>query len=161
MQKIGFILTANQQQVVRRTANGDYRLWVKRTIEDRWPGQRVVWETRGHVVRAWVNRGDWVANCPHCPGSQIVEPGQPFYCIDCRMIGNEGYAQKIWFPGARRAIEAILSLRPNPMTRNYLMGETVDGLRAENIEHGLRTDLDDRLLLPAAKPHVSFARKEA
>jgi len=142
-----YILVASQQPRVRRMANGNYRLWVMRTVEDRWPGHRVVWETRGHIVRAWVNQGNWVVNCPHCKGSQIAEPGHPFYCVDCLMVGNEGYAQKVWFPGARRTIERLLMMRPDPATRNYLVGETVDSLRAENLEHHLGTDIDKGRLI--------------
>jgi len=148
------ILTGSQQMSVRRQG-GNYRKWVERTVQERYPRVRVVWSTRpgAPVIRAYIKRGSWVADCPICKGSQVVEPGEPFFCVDCLMLWNAGYAQKCWFPRKdRRVIERLLMLRPNPLNRNWLVGETVDQLRAENIEHGLPTDLDNQVLLPILKP---------
>lgn len=37
----------------------------------------------------------------------------------------------------RRGIERLLMMRPIPYTRNWLPGETLTDLLAENIEHGI------------------------
>ena len=154
------ILTANEQVSVRRNG-GTYRTWVNYIVHTRAPGKRPVWQVRagGHIVRAWVNRSSWAVNCPFCKGSQVIEPGDLFFCVDCLMLGNEGYAMKVWFPKERKMIEKILMYRPDPQTRNWLIGETLDQLRAENVEHKLPTDVDDNrvLFLPAPRKPKSPA----
>lgn len=75
--------------------------------------------------------------CPFCAGAQVIEPGEPFCCVDCVMSGNEGYSMDVVYPEERAEIERILMLRPNPLNRNWLPHETIADLIAENLEHGI------------------------
>lgn len=90
------------------------------------------------VVAAYVSEGRWVADCPaKCGGALLVTPSDPWYlCVDC----GAGWTRVV-FPGARIAIEALLMKRSLiagvPKSRNWLVGETVADLVAENLVHGL------------------------
>lgn len=128
------IRTASQQSSVIKA--GGYRRYVERLVRDLWPGAAPVnWETRG-VVYAYVNRSSWAVNCPFCRDALVAQPGEPFYCRNCLMQANGGYAREVYFPDERAEIERILLLRANPDTRNWAPHETVDDLKAENLEHG-------------------------
>ena len=105
------------------------------------------------MVYAYLNHGRWIAGCPVCNGALAVEPGRVawdlyedngvptismtdgsvFVCFDCRT--DHGELQ--WpTPAQFDAITSSVSVRPIP-NRNWMPGETVATLRAENIEHGL------------------------
>jgi len=89
------------------------------------------------------NWGRWVADCPQsgCPNAEHYgEPsGSPrgglelewFRCSFCGWTGRA-----VW-PDNLSGIEKVLRLRPVPSTRNWLPGETVETLVAENLEHGI------------------------
>ncbi len=86
-------------------------------------------------VFAEVNHGRWVAGCLFCTGAQAAAPGVPFFCFSCGMAKNDGYTANIIFPDNAEAIEQALLLRPMA-NRNWIRGETIDFLIAENREHG-------------------------
>lgn len=87
-------------------------------------------------IKAIVNSGRWLARCPFCAGAERVFESNPvFLCMSCH---NKGTAHiKVEFPEERKEIEAILIKRPDPATRNWEPGETIEFLQQENIEHGL------------------------
>lgn len=128
------IRKASDQPIVRKM--GGYQRFVEKLVMDRW-GTRVNWTILARSVTAEIVRSNWVVRCPFCAGSQVVDLGEPFYCVDCCMQANAGLPMEIFVPTERREIERLLLMRPDPNTRNWLFGETVENLQAENLEHGL------------------------
>lgn len=94
-------------------------------------------------VFAEVNHGRWIVRCPVCPSAALAsERTKLFLCPECGSPenGNRWYA--VIFPPFKRAIENVLLRRPmrNPNhapTRNWLPGETVADLVAENTLQGI------------------------
>lgn len=102
---------------------------------------------------AYASFGRWVAMCPRgCMnaerfGMQEATPGKPggltdefFLCSECGIT-----CRAVW-PSNVREIESLLNLRPLPINRNWLPGETLADLHVENLEHGI---FDPRMLDPA------------
>src|SRR5512134_438542 len=68
---------------------------------------------------AYVNHGRWIADCPFpdCGNAEKLQPRQStFYCTNCRFVGDV-----VW-PGDADGIDAALSQRPVPQTRNWAPG---------------------------------------
>lgn len=81
---------------------------------------------------AYLNHGAWVADCPLCKSAERVLIGQrQFRCRAC------GFMADITFPPEWADIMRAVMVRPKLENRNWLVGETVDDLLAENIEHGI------------------------
>lgn len=53
------------------------------------------------------------------------------------MQGNDYKPMTVVWPKKRQAIERVLLQRKDPLNRNWLIGETVDDLINENLEHGI------------------------
>ncbi len=92
---------------------------------------------------ATVNHGYWIARC-ECRTPGDVSPGcivwldRPWgWCVRCDNAAAGGYWRPVVLPPDRAAIEAVLVLRPDVATRNWLPGETVGDLVAENIANGV------------------------
>ena len=87
------------------------------------------------VVRAYMNWGRWVVDCPAgCGGAELASSNR---CASC------GEEYRVDFPPERQAIERLLALRPETKKgvashRNWRPGETLADLRRENIEHGVK-----------------------
>lgn len=114
-------------------------------------------------ARAYVYAGDWVADCPRACGNvehlyariNRSDPHSPrmvqlpeFYCSYCQATAP------IEWPPDMAEIMAVLVLRPVPHTRNWYPkdhetavrfrvphGQSVDDLRAENVEHGVPVEV--------------------
>ena len=87
-------------------------------------------------VNAYANRGRWVAECFYCPQAVSLEKMQPgFRCPDCDA------ANEVEWPSVDmvRGVERLLLMRPSPKNQNWLPGETLHDLLAENLEHGVVT----------------------
>jgi hypothetical protein len=80
----------------------------------------------GKVV-AMLNEGRWVASCP-CRGAEFVREGAPMVCGSCGMVRD------VTWPKQVAEIEAAVSNRPT-INQNWLPGETVAMLKAENKAH--------------------------
>lgn len=84
--------------------------------------------------------GEWIARCgrPWCANALLIARGQDGF----RCTGGHacGWAGSIVWPPDPDAVEAILTLRPVPTTRNWLPGETLAQLLVENAEHGCIPD---------------------
>lgn len=123
-------------------------------------GQLVIWSAS--YARAYVYNGEWVADCPQegCSNVEFVELKRDqdrgvagtggerkdtFFCTYCKVI-----ATSIHWPAEAEQIVELLNRRPMPHTRNWYPeghltalkfgikdGETLDELRAENLEHGI------------------------
>lgn len=88
------------------------------------------------AVYAEANWGRWIANCPRpfCTNAMGLERGQStFVCADSSDACGQT-ADVIW-PADPDAIEALLAMRPVRRTQNWIAGETLEDLIAENAEH--------------------------
>ncbi len=98
------------------------------------------------VAHPWMEWGMWKARCPRqslgCTNAEHYGPDPVsghvggltdagFRCAHCLL------ECPVEWPRARRVIERLLAIRPIPATRNWLLGEPIKQLIAENIEHGL------------------------
>lgn len=80
---------------------------------------------------AEVNHGRWLVVCP-CGGAQLGNPDvDRFYCVDCLNEAVSGLWRAVRYPPDEDGIDAALAPRL-PINRNWLPGETVAELEAEN-----------------------------
>lgn len=91
--------------------------------------------TGGDAVAAIANHGRWLVECPDCHGAQLTHPAdRRFLCTDCgNALAGGKYRRVIW-PEDHEKITAVLDQRVDEATRNWLPGETLKDLQAEN-EH--------------------------
>lgn len=96
-------------------------------------------------VAAFVNHGRWVVNCPseRCHAAIRLLDGETVACdctddAVCDHMGRCDQPIAPILPRHATRIEAVLLRRPQRDTRNWLPGETVAHLQAENLEHGVR-----------------------
>lgn len=107
-----------------------------------WNGRRMSFpppngEAVAPVLSVIVEQGRWIVLCPFCSGAELADPDDPrFYCLTCYCapVGNKWLL--VQWPAARAGIEAALLVRPEA-NQNWLPGETVADLLAENREAGL------------------------
>jgi hypothetical protein len=128
------ILTANDQSIVKKI--GGYRRYIEAKLYERWSEMPPMnfWrvERDAKPLQAVVMRSNWAVRCDVCNDIFVAEPGEPFHCPNCNAA-----ARPVTFPKNRTAIEAELLKRPDPLTRAWLPGETVDDLKRQNAEHGI------------------------
>jgi len=88
------------------------------------------------MLYAEINWGRWIVRCPVCMSAEEVVYGEKkFRCRD--EYGGCGHVETISYPSERAEIEDALSERAK-QNRNWVPGESVAALHAENIEHGAR-----------------------
>lgn len=90
-------------------------------------------------LTAWLQEDRWVAVCPDCGrNAQLVWEETPLYlCCACWNAAVGGTWRRVVWPKERKAIERIVGMRHLAANRNWQPGESLNLLRAENIEHGL------------------------
>ncbi len=89
-----------------------------------------------HTVKAYVNHGRWLWDCPRCAAAQCCTPYDPrAFCADC-LNGGDGWYPVLW-PAEQHAIETLLERRSLDDQRNWALGETVAQLQSENLSLGL------------------------
>lgn len=116
--------------------HGGFRRFVEKIAETRYGMKpQVNWIPAGDAVQAFITNGDWAAKCPDCPEVIVVDNEHPFWCPACQNAKNDGAARPLVFPENREQIEAILLKRISPTNRNWLAGETIEDLQAENDSH--------------------------
>lgn len=137
------LLPARWQQIVG-DANAERALRHLPLIELRWTGE---------LLHAYVNRGAWVADCPHCNGGVAVSAEwSPCACLDCGRI----YLALVPDDVVIAAATALLERRPINNQNWVPQTEPIVVLQAENEAHGLSAhpgaDHQDPFgyLLPAA-----------
>lgn len=107
----------------------------------------------GSLIKARIDWGRWLADCPYCNGAEYVDPDEPFlFCLSCGMQKNSGAALPVEFPPNRGEIEALVLARPvddlrggnlvekallarplvQGLSRSWLPGETVNDLKEQN-----------------------------
>ncbi len=93
-------------------------------------------------LKAYVNHGRWLVDCPQCGGAEIVKVSKPF---ECRGKNNAGFhgettecgcVMDVEWPNEKLAIEAIL-IKRKLENRNWAWGETADDLKGENVKQGI------------------------
>jgi uncharacterized Zn finger protein (UPF0148 family) len=117
------------------------------------------------LLQAFMNNGRWIMICPQCgtplparehgvicprcyPG-MLAKALRPLSNGDLRPVtdqelvsaaraaahraGEEYYPE---YPAEREQIERILRMRPDRKNMNWILTETLDDLRAQNVEHG-------------------------
>lgn len=106
---------------------------------------------QGGLAFARINWSRIVVDCPRtwCTSALTLPPGTDvFRCWDCH------WSAPIVWPANLPDIVSVLSLRPDPKTRNWQPGETVMDLVLENIEHGILPDLAELERANAAGPLI-------
>ncbi len=104
------------------------------------PGQDGV--TGGTPLKARVDWGRWLVDCPDCNSAAIVsEESRLYWCLTCGNASINFAWRKVQMPRDRSDIEAALVKRPaaqpdNAVTRNWTPGETVAELEKVNTENG-------------------------
>ena len=119
------------------------------------PGMPPIFRNHGPVLQArhsvYVIRGRWVLVCCFCPGIQHLghpapsafdQYGRPVERWACELCSNSAAGQRIadviWpEPRYARDIYQVLNARPDPETRNWVPGETIGDLLAENVTNGV------------------------
>lgn len=86
---------------------------------------------------AEANWGRWIVKCPvsWCDNAMQVERGQLDFC--CAGLDSCGCLAEITWPADPAAIEMLLEMRPAKKTRNWVPGESLEDLIAENAIHGV------------------------
>jgi hypothetical protein len=88
-------------------------------------------------LKVYLNHGRWIAECPDCHGAQLAcWTDHRFLCNECGNVAVAGLWRAIIWPDDREAIETVLDQR-SPVNQNWLPGETIEYLRAENAAHGV------------------------
>ena len=86
-------------------------------------------------LKAYVNEGRWIADCPRCNGGVAVWVGMPdAACYDCGRVFSD-----IRFPSADKILKAerLLMKRPSSMNMNWDPDlQTIANLKEENLLHG-------------------------
>lgn len=104
----------------------DYRAWYRDGIAAAgvasWPAGR---------APARVNHGRWIVECGCGNGLLVEMTSREALCIRCGAIW-EAVLPPNW-----REIERVLCRRWQREAQNWSPGESIDLLRAENIEHGV------------------------
>lgn len=93
---------------------------------------------------ARINHGAWIVSCP-CDAEGEPAPGMMLWlsvpwawCVRCRNASAGGKWRPVTVPPRDElaAIERVLAERHAPISRNWLPGETVAHLVAENTANG-------------------------
>ena len=131
------ILGANDMQHFKKQFG--YRNYIQYQIGQKWGyAIPINWQKTKGETRAFIIRSQWVADCPHCYTTSIVEPTAPFFCPQCVMRDNDMLPMNLVLPAEHWAIEALLVKRLNPDNRNWLLNETIEDLKLENEKNGVK-----------------------
>src|SRR5690606_23652353 len=89
---------------------------------------------RGESAQAWLHRGRWVVQCPHCRADvQLAFERTPlFMCSACWNEDTGGAWRPVAFPEERAQIEALLTMRRRRQHQNWTPGEGIDDLLGQN-----------------------------
>jgi len=88
-------------------------------------------------IEVFLGYNAWHAKCPFCNGQELMREDGLFMCQSCWNSAIGRRYLRASFPEARKAIEDTVLARPIPSTRNWVHGETVADLQAQNKSHGV------------------------
>lgn len=91
------------------------------------------------LVRAYLNHGRWVADCPRCNSSDLADRAKPEFVCRPEYQGC-GLVAAIQFPEDYDDIMAVAAARSSPLNRNWRPGESVIDMRIENAAHHLQSE---------------------
>jgi len=128
------------KDLAKRDAFTSSRDWVKHwsmklanrgRIGSPWNGS-----IKGSAVKARIDWGRWLADCPLCGGAEYIDPDDPFiFCLSCGMVDNDGAALPVEMPAEISDIEALVLERPvadqrggNSVERAFLAKPLIAGL---------------------------------
>lgn len=97
--------------------------------------------TSTHQLHMELNHGSWVVPCPECTSG--VTTGNRWN--EARCFGCGAVFDGVQWPKDKMAIEKVVMKRPLK-NRNWVPGEEVAHLIAENVEHGLFEDLRPQIV---------------
>ena len=87
-------------------------------------------------LRAYVNHGRWVVDCPFCGSAQLAsESDRRFFCAGSDGCANHQAGHRflpVRWPDQAAEIEEILLERPQAVNQNWQPGETLTRLLEEN-----------------------------
>lgn len=89
------------------------------------------------MAYAEANWGRWIARCPAGLCTNAVQVHRWETSFRCHGAGGCGWTSPIAWPEDPEAIEVLLAMRPDPNTRSWLPGETLQDLLAENGRHNV------------------------
>lgn len=114
----------------------NYEAYILKHVRLRWKQvSPIAWNNAGgNPAYAYILKGTWVVGC-ECGECIYYEPGRAFFCPNCLNGENQHRPRPVIMPEERNAIEVLLLQRPNPLNRNWLLGETIAQLREENAVH--------------------------
>lgn len=91
--------------------------------------------TAGTEIEVYANQGRWVAECPDCHSAQLAcRTDRRFLCVECGNVAVGGRWRSVVWPDDVPGIEAALEERDG-VNQNWLPGETVADLLAENLDN--------------------------
>lgn len=99
--------------------------------------------TDGNPVKARVDWGRWIVDCPDCNSAAIVsEKSRVYWCLTCGNASIKFAWRRVQMPRNRSEIEAVLVKRPaaaanNAPNRNWKPGETLAELEKVNLDNGV------------------------
>lgn len=84
------------------------------------------------------NQGRWIVDCPFCNGAEFAWEENLFICESCwnKAVGYQYIIVKLPTKRKRESIENLLANRP--LTNQNWEGETLEQLKQENLEHGVK-----------------------
>ena len=90
-------------------------------------------------VEAQIRGNKWVAQCPGCETDfQYIWLDNPLYmCSICWNATTGGIYRAVTLPEGVKEITYLLEKRPVLATRNWLPGQVIEELEAENAENGV------------------------
>lgn len=107
--------------------------------------------TNAEPVLAFANWGAWVGRCPSpwCTSAKVLDDDdRVFRCDECPTVAD------VAWPEDKAAIQALLMMRPDPKTRNFLPYETTTDLMFQNVAHGI--DMSTNHLDGSARGQLLF-----
>lgn len=139
------IKEAKDQTAVIKIASGRYRGFIESECRQRWQAHSV-WEVSDSAppLYAEIEHANWAVVCDTCREAVVIDYGEIHFCPNCLNLAHGNKARRVVFPEPekRKAIETLLSRRPNPDNRNWLPHESIQDLQNENVTHGLSAVLE-------------------
>lgn len=119
----------------RRRRKEQTEAW--QNLDDNWePPPTPVGDAASSVkLQVMCRQGRWIVQCPGCKAAQKASTGVPmFYCDVCRNPGTDPPHLRVHveWPEDWEAIDAVLDCRPARAFQNWLPGETLADIVAEN-----------------------------
>lgn len=112
--------------------------WVHHMLRDSNVNLNTATAPDAAAIQAYVNNGRWIAECPDCQNAQLAcRTDKRFLCNECGNVVVGGLWRPVVWPLDLQGIESVLEKRPLE-NQNWVPGETVADLAADNKNHGVK-----------------------